>query len=196
MKLVIATHNKKKLLELKDILGSLSVEVLTQEEAGTDAEAAETGDSFEENARQKAEAVMLATGLPTVADDSGLEVMALGGLPGVHSARYGGETTDEGRNKLLLREMEGMKDRSAKFVSAVCCLFPDGRSITVRGECEGVLLEEPRGEGGFGYDPLFFIPEEGMTMAELPPERKNEISHRAKALRKFKEELVKRQWHL
>lgn len=191
MKIVIATKNEKKLLELRDILSGLNIEVLSEAEAGVDIEVEETGSTFEENARLKAESVMRATGLPAVADDSGIMVAALDGRPGVYSARYGGRDSDHERNLFLLDEMKERKDRRAKFVSAVCCLFPDGREITVRGELKGELLHEARGEGGFGYDPLFYIAEKGCTMAELSAVEKNRISHRAIALGKLYTELEK-----
>ena len=191
MKLVMATRNSKKLKELQAILLDLNIEVISEKEAGIDIEVEETGTTFEENARIKAMTVMLATGIATVADDSGLELRALGGRPGIYSARYGNVNSDEERNELLLKEMADKEDRAARFVSAVCCVFPDGKEITVRGECCGELLYEPRGSGGFGYDPLFYMPEQGMTMAELDSSMKNRVSHRAKALNKLYEELEK-----
>ena len=191
MRLVMATHNQKKLREMRAILTDLGIEVVSQQELGLDLEPEEDGQTFEANARIKAMAVMRATGLAAVADDSGLAVEALDGRPGVYSARYGGLDTDEARNRLLLREMGGVENRRCSFVSAVCCVFPDGREITVRGECPGRLLTEPRGEGGFGYDPLFYMPEIGMTMAEMSPEVKNNVSHRARAMVKLKRELEK-----
>ena len=187
----MATRNNKKLRELRDILSGLNIEVISEAEAGIDIEVEETGTTFEENARLKANAVMLATKMAAVADDSGLEVRALGGRPGIYSARYGNMDSDEERNNLLLREMAGKEDRAARFVSAVCCIFPDGREITVRGECCGELLYEPRGAGGFGYDPLFYMPEQKMSMAELDSDLKNRVSHRAKALNKLYKELEK-----
>lgn len=191
MKLVMATRNSKKLKELQAILLDLNIEVISEKEAGIDIEVEETGTTFEENARIKAMTVMLATGIATVADDSGLELRALGGRPGIYSARYGNVNSDEERNELLLKEMADKEDRAARFVSAVCCVFPDGKEITVRGECCGELLYEPRGSGGFGYDPLFYMPEQGMTMAELDSSMKNRVSHRAKALNKLYKELEK-----
>ena len=140
MKLVMATRNSKKLKELQAILLDLNIEVISEKEAGIDIEVEETGTTFEENARIKAMTVMLATGIATVADDSGLELRALGGRPGIYSARYGNVNSDEERNELLLKEMADKEDRAARFVSAVCCVFPDGKEITVRGECCGELL--------------------------------------------------------
>ena len=149
----------------------------------------ENGTTFEENSKIKAVAVMEASGLPAIADDSGVAVDALHGDPGVHSARYGGEAckTDEDRNRLLLQNMENVPDgsRGAQFVSVITMAYPDGKIVSARGELQGEILRQAQGNGGFGYDPLFYIPSEGCTMAELTPERKNEISHRAVALQNF-----------
>ena len=193
MKAVLASHNQKKMAEMRAILSELGIEVLSQADVGVDMEPEETGTTFEENARIKAKAIMEATGLPAIADDSGLVVDALGGEPGVYSARYGGpELDDTGRWQLLLKNMEGKEDRACKFVSVICCAFPDGSQLMARGECHGVVAQGPKGEGGFGYDPIFWLPEKGKSMAELPPEEKNSISHRGNALRVFKEELEKK----
>ena len=193
MKAVLASHNKKKMAEMRAILSELGVEILSQADVGVDIEPEETGTTFEENARIKAEAIMQATGLPAIADDSGLVVDALNGEPGVYSARYGGEGLDDtGRWQLLLKNMEGTENRACRFVSVICCAFPDGSQLMTRGECHGVVAEGPRGEGGFGYDPVFWLPEKGKSMAELSPEEKNSISHRGNALRVFKEELEKK----
>lgn len=193
MKAVLASHNKKKMAEMRAILSELGVELLSQADVGVDIEPEETGTTFEENARIKAEAIMQATGLPAIADDSGLVVDALNGEPGVYSARYGGEGLDDtGRWQLLLKNMEGTENRACRFVSVICCAFPDGSQLMTRGECHGVVAEGPRGEGGFGYDPVFWLPEKGKSMAELSPEEKNSISHRGNALRVFKEELEKK----
>lgn len=193
MKAVLASHNKKKMAEMRAILSELGVEILSQADVGVDIEPEETGTTFEENARIKAEAIMQATGLPAIADDSGLVVDALNGEPGVYSARYGGEGLDDtGRWQLLLKNMEGKENRVCRFVSVICCAFPDGSQLMTRGECHGVVAEGPRGEGGFGYDPVFWLPEKGKSMAELSPEEKNSISHRGNALRVFKEELEKK----
>jgi len=188
MKLVAATNNKGKLAELRDILSKLGLEVVSLQEIGFVGEVEECGKTFEENALLKAEAVMNATGLATVADDSGLEVDALGGAPGIYSARY----AEPGRRKAkLLEELRNVPEekRTARFVSAIACVFPDGRRIVVRGVCEGKILFECRGTGGFGYDPLFYVPEYGRTFAEMPMELKNRISHRARALQRLAEEL-------
>lgn len=184
MKFVLASHNQKKLRELGDILGILGIEIVPLPEGAP--EPAEDGDSFEANARIKARAAAEFTGLPAIADDSGLCVDALGGAPGVYSARYA-DGTDEGNNRKLLREMERIPDgqRQAKFVCVVACVLPDGREFTARGECGGEILRALHGNGGFGYDPLFFVPEYGCTFGELPQETKNRISHRRAALAAF-----------
>lgn len=188
MRAVLASHNQKKIRELRAILSGLGVEVLSQADVGVSLEPEETGSTFAENAKIKAEAVMRATGLPAIADDSGLMVDALGGAPGVYSARYGGPGLDDtGRWQLLLRNMEGQTERTCRFVCAICCCFPDGTELTAYGECPGVVAHEAHGSGGFGYDPVFWLPQYGKTMAELTAEEKNAISHRGKALRAFKE---------
>ena len=189
MKLVLASQNQKKLKEMSEILAQLGVEVCLQSEAGVNVEVEETGTTFEENSLLKAKAVMEASGLPAIADDSGLCVDALNGAPGVYSARYGGEGLDDvGRYQLLLRNLRGM-GRSAKFVSVITCCFPNGDVLTARGECPGTIAFAPMGEGGFGYDPVFFIPQLKKTFAQLTAEEKNAISHRGKALEIFKREL-------
>ena len=189
MKVVLASHNQKKMVEMKAILSQMGVEVLSQAEVGMDLEPEETGTTFEENARIKAQAVMQATGLPAIADDSGLMVDALGGDPGVSSARYGGPGLDDtGRWQLLLKNMAGESNRACKFVSVICCAFPDGGEVMARGECPGILAQGPSGDGGFGYDPIFYLPQLGKTMAQLTPAEKNQISHRARALAGFQKE--------
>lgn len=190
MKLVLASKNQKKLVEMNEILSHLGIQVCSEAEAGVDVEVEETGTTFEENARLKAQAVMEATGLPAIADDSGLCVDALNGAPGVYSARYGGpELDDPGRCRLLLENMRGMLDRRCKFVSVIHCAFPNGDCITARGECPGTLAYAPRGESGFGYDPIFFVPSLKKTFAQLTPEEKNTISHRGLALAEFQSKL-------
>ena len=189
MKVVLASHNQKKMVEMKAILSQMGVEVLSQAEVGVDLEPEETGTTFEENARIKAQAVMQATGLPAIADDSGLMVDALGGDPGVYSARYSGPGLDDtGRWQLLLKNMAGESNRACKFVSVICCAFPDGGEVMARGECPGILAQGPSGDGGFGYDPIFYLPQLGKTMAQLTPAEKNQISHRARALAGFQKE--------
>jgi XTP/dITP diphosphohydrolase len=188
MKLVLASKNKKKLEEMEQILSGFGVEVLSEVQAGVDVEVEETGATFAENARLKAEAVMRESGLPAIADDSGLCVDALNGAPGVYSARYGGEGLDDaGRCKLLLETMRGAMDRRCGFVSAICCAFPNGDLLTAQGECRGTLAYAPRGENGFGYDPIFFVPDVKKTFAQLTAQEKHEISHRGRALAEFQE---------
>ena len=196
MKLVLASKNEKKLREMNDILSGMGVEVCLQADAGVDVDVEETGSTFEENSRLKAQAVMEASGLPAIADDSGLCVDALNGAPGVYSARYGGEGLDDaGRYRLLLANMPKGAARTAKFVSVITCCFPNGDVLTARGECPGTIAFAPMGEGGFGYDPVFFLPKLKKTFAQLSPEEKNAVSHRGKALEAFQgklEEYLKR----
>ena len=190
MKLVLASKNAKKLVEMNDILSHLGIEVCSEAEAGVDLEVEETGTTFEENSMLKARAVMEASGLPAIADDSGLCVDCLNGAPGVYSARYGGEGLDDpARYRLLLENMRGQMTRTAKFVSVITCCFPNGDVLTARGECPGTIAYAPMGEGGFGYDPVFLIPEKGKTFGQLSPEEKSAISHRGKALAAFVEKL-------
>ncbi len=195
MKIIAATKNKNKLREFGEILKGF--EIISQEDAGIDIDVEETGETFEENSLLKAKAIYDMTGIPAVADDSGLCVDALGGAPGVYSARYGGEGYDDaGRVTLLLKNMENVPDneRSARFVCAITLVSDDG-IITARGECEGKIDYSPKGENGFGYDPVFFVEKFGKTMAEISPEQKNEISHRGKALAIFSEKLEKKQYN-
>ena len=190
MKLVLASKNEKKLKEMNEILSGMGVEVCLQRDAGVDVDVEETGTTFEENSLLKAKAVMEASGLPAIADDSGLCVDALNGAPGVYSARYGGpELDDAGRYRLLLENMRGQMTRAAKFVSVITCCFPNGDVLTARGECPGTIAYAPMGEGGFGYDPVFFLPKLKKTFAQLSPEEKNAISHRGLALRAFQAKL-------
>ena len=189
MKFIIATHNKKKCAEMQRILSPLGIEVATADMLGitlTDAE--ETGSTFEENAYIKAYSGCMESGLPCIADDSGLVVDALGGEPGVYSARYAGEHgNDKANNEKLLKGLESVPDfeRTARFVCCVCVHFPDGRYVVVKGKCEGKIGYEERGEGGFGYDPLFMVGDR--SFAEFTAEEKDAVSHRGNALR----ELVK-----
>lgn len=195
MKLILASNNQNKLRELKAILSDMDVELYSQREAGCDFEVEETGTTFEENAWLKAKAVFDATGIATAADDSGLMVEALGGEPGVYSARYapgGHEASDREKYEYLLKKLDGVEHRAAKFVSSICCIFPDGDVIRTEGECRGEILTQPRGDGGFGYDPVFKPEGYDKSMAELGTAVKNRISHRAVALSKFKEELSKK----
>ena len=190
MKLVLASKNAKKLKEMNEILSGMGVEVCSQADIGVDVDVEETGASFEENSMLKAKAVMEASGLPAIADDSGLCVDALNGAPGVYSARYGGEGLDDaGRYRLLLASMPAGQPRTAKFVSVITCCFPDGGVLTARGECPGTIAFAPMGEGGFGYDPVFFLPKLKKTFAQLSAEEKNAISHRGLALKAFQAKL-------
>ena len=187
MKVILASKNPHKLTELSAILSQHGFEIALESEYGLDIDVDETGTTFKENSLLKAEAVMKASGLPVLADDSGLMVDALDGAPGVYSARYGHKSSDGERTEFLLENMKDVPDgkRTAKFVCVITCLWPDGRKIVARGECPGVITREVHGENGFGYDPVFYLPELGMTYAELPSEQKNAISHRARALQEF-----------
>lgn len=192
-KMVVASRNNNKIAEMVEILDGLNWEVLSMSEAGVDFEVVEDGDSFEENSYKKALEVAKATGLTVIADDSGLEVDALGGRPGVYSARFSGEgATDQSNNRKLLELMEGIpkENRGARFVCAATVVFPDLKHFTLRGECEGCILFQPRGTGGFGYDPLFFVSQYNKTFAELDAAAKNSISHRARALSQVKARLA------
>lgn len=186
MKLIIATHNEHKLTEFRRMLEPMGIEVVTAELS----EAEETGETFMENAFIKAESAMRETGLPAVADDSGICVDALDGAPGIYSARYGTpELDDKGRLELLLREMKDVPDgkRQAHFACAICAVFPNGDSVKAEGECHGTIARASVGDGGFGYDPIFM--QEGRCFGELRDEEKDERSHRGIALRLFAEKL-------
>lgn len=187
MKVILASKNAHKLTELSEILSQLGFEIALESEYGLDIDVDETGTTFEENSFLKADAVMRASGLPVLADDSGLMVDCLGGAPGVYSARYGHKNSDAERIEYLLENMKDIpqQERTARFVCVITCLWPDGRRIVARGECPGVILTAPKGAGGFGYDPVFYLPERGKTYAELAPEEKNAVSHRARALQEF-----------
>ncbi|MBQ7794907.1 MAG: XTP/dITP diphosphatase [Clostridia bacterium] len=183
MRVIAATKNKGKIREIADILGELGIEVISQADAGIDVEILETGTSFIENARIKARAVALLCDDAVLADDSGLCVDALGGAPGIYSARYAGEdATDTDKINKLLSELDGETNREAHFETAVVFLYPDGRELTASGEVPGRITLSPQGEGGFGYDPVFYSTELGKTFGEATEEEKNKISHRAKAL--------------
>lgn len=195
---IVATKNKGKLAEIKEILHDFSFEVISMEEAGITKDIEENGTTFEENALIKAEEIFRVTGEMVMADDSGLEVDYLNGAPGIYSSRFAGEgATDEDKNKKLLKLLEGVpfEKRSARFVCVIAVIFPDGQRFTVKGTCDGYIGFEPIGNNGFGYDPLFFMPEYNMTTAQMEPEQKNRISHRGKALAKMVEELrLRQQW--
>ena len=193
MKLILASNNAGKVIEFREILAGTGIEVIPQREAGCDFEVDETGETFEENAFLKAEAAMKATGLPALADDSGIAVDALNGAPGVYSARYGFDDTldDWGRLLLLLKNTEQVPDgqRQAQFVCVITLVTPEGQTIQARGEVRGELLRAPAGSGGFGYDPIFYYPPFGKSLAEVSAQEKNQVSHRAVALKKLYEKM-------
>ena len=182
-KFVLATANPGKIREMREILSGLGIEVVSREEVGIDIDVEETGSTFWENAALKAEAICKASGLPSIADDSGLMVDSLGGVPGVYSSSYGGEhLRDDERCEYLLKNMENIEQRGAKFVCVIVCAFPDGSCLTAEGECRGSIVFSPRGANGFGYDPVFIADGMNKTMAELLPVEKKAVSHRGKAL--------------
>ena len=193
MKVVLASKNKHKLEEISKITEKFGFELVLQSQLGVDIDVEETGTTFEENSLLKARAVMEATGLPALADDSGIAVDALNGAPGIYSARYGFDDSldDWGRLQLLLKNTEHVPDgqRQAQFVCVISFITPEGQVIQARGEIHGELLREARGANGFGYDPIFYYPPMGLSTAEMSPEDKNQVSHRANALRVFYEKL-------
>ena len=193
MKVVLASKNPHKLVEISKITEKFGFDLVLQSELGVDIDVEETGTTFEENSFLKAEAVMKATGLPALADDSGIAVDALNGEPGIYSARYGFDESlnDYDRMMLLLKNTEQVPDgqRQAQFVCVITMVTPEGRTIQARGEIHGELTREPRGENGFGYDPIFYYPPFGKTTAEASPEEKNAVSHRGNALRVFYDKL-------
>lgn len=194
-RIVFATGNQGKMKEIREIMQDLGVEVVSLKDINLDVDIEENGATFEENAIIKAKTIMELTGEMVMADDSGLEVDYLNKAPGVYSARYLGEDTSYTiKNNHIIKELEGVEgnDRSARFVSVIACVFPNGDTITTRGTIEGLVGYEEKGENGFGYDPIFYVPECGCTTAELSLEEKNKISHRGKALEMMKEELKKR----
>ncbi len=190
--IILASNNKDKVKEVKEILKGY--DIISMKEAGIDVDIEENGTTFEENALIKARAIMKLTGQITMADDSGLEIDYLNQAPGVYAARFmGHDTSYDIKNKALIQKLEGVKgsDRSGRFVCAIAVCFPDGREIVKRGTMEGLIAEEIKGDNGFGYDPIVYLPEYGKTSGELAPEEKNKISHRGKALALIKEELDK-----
>ena len=193
MKVVLASKNKHKLEEISQITEKFGMELVLESDLGLDIDVEETGSTFEENSFLKAEAVMKATGLPALADDSGIAVDALNGEPGIYSARYGFDESldDWGRLQLLLKNTEQVPDerRQAKFVCVITLVTPQQEIIQARGEVHGMLLRTPAGQGGFGYDPIFYYPPLGKSLAELTPEEKNQVSHRANALQVFYQKL-------
>ena len=192
MKVIAATKNKGKIREMQEILAPLDIEIVSQQELGLDVDVEETGDTFVKNALIKARAVAMVCDYPILADDSGICVEALGGAPGVRSARYAGDNaTDEDRINKLLTEIGDNKNRRAKFVTSVAFIMPDGTEITAEGEVKGTITKEPKGENGFGYDPIFLSDELGKTFAESSDEEKNSISHRGRALKNLYDKLKK-----
>lgn len=188
-KIIFATGNQDKMREIREILADMDVEVVSMKEAGIHADIVENGSTFEENAVIKAKTICELTGEITLADDSGLEIDYLNKEPGIYSARYMGEDTSyDIKNQTLLDRLEGVPDekRTARFVCAIAAAMPDGSCEVVRGTMEGIIGHEIAGENGFGYDPIFFLPEYGCTSAELSPEKKNELSHRGEGLRKIR----------
>ncbi len=190
MRFVLASHNPAKLKEFQEILDPFGLELVLPSELGLDLEPEETGATFAENARIKAMAMMEASGLAAIADDSGLCVDALNGAPGIYSARYGGpELNDLQRIQLLLQSMRGQTPRTCHFTCAIACCFPNGDVLTAEGQCAGSVAFAPMGQDGFGYDPIFFVPQLKKTFAQLSAEEKHKISHRGNALRAFAAEL-------
>ncbi|MBQ4637685.1 MAG: RdgB/HAM1 family non-canonical purine NTP pyrophosphatase [Clostridia bacterium] len=188
MKLLLSTNNAHKVDEIKAIIGDMFDEIVSLKEAGISLEVEENGDTFEENAALKAVAAAKLSGCAALADDSGLCVDCLGGAPGVHSARYAGDQhNDDDNNKKLIDTLKNYpKPHNARFVSVVVIAYPDGRLITARGEAEGVIVDDSKGQAGFGYDPYFFYPPAGMTFAQMKPEEKNKVSHRWHALKELR----------
>ena len=189
-KFVLATHNPGKLKEMSSILSRFGVEVVSPKELGITVDVEETGATFAENAMLKARAICAAANLPAIADHSGLCVDALNGGPGVYSARYGGEGLDDkGRYTLLLNSMRGQATRAAHFTCSIACAFPNGDTLTAEGQVQGTIAFAPMGEGGFGYDPVFFYPPMAKTFGQLAAEEKSTISHRGQALKEFSAKL-------
>lgn len=193
MKLAIATNNQHKLQEIRAILGDSFEELLSLKDLGIDVDVEETGTTLEENALIKARAILALSGIATLADDTGLMVDALNGAPGVYSARYAGEEHNDAKNRaLLLKNLDGAKDRSAHFATVIALCYPDGKTLTASGRVNGEILLSERGTEGFGYDSLFFSTELGKTFAEATQAEKNSVSHRGRALKAMLE-LVKSQ---
>ena len=194
MRVVLASKNAHKLAEIRKITEKFGIELVLQSELGLDLDVEENGTTFEENSLIKAKAVMEATGLPALADDSGLAVDALNGEPGIYSARYGFDERldDRGRLELLLKNMENVPEdqRQAKFVCVITMVTPEGKMVQARGEVYGQILRSAAGAGGFGYDPVFYYPPLGKTFAQLSAEEKNQVSHRAEALKLFYKKLT------
>ncbi len=191
-RIIFATGNAGKMKEIRMILADLGIPVVSMKEAGITADIEENGTTFEENAIIKAKTIMEMTGEIVMADDSGLEIDYLDGAPGIYSARFMGEDTSyDIKNRALIEKLDGVPDekRTARFACSIACALPDGRILTSYGAMEGQIGYEIKGENGFGYDPIFYLPEYGCSSAEISPEQKNELSHRGKALRSMKEKL-------
>lgn len=194
-KIIFATSNEGKMKEIKAILSDLDMDILSMKEAGIDIDIVEDGSTFEENAIIKAKAIMELTGEIALADDSGLEVDYMNKEPGIYSARFLGEDTSYRiKNNYIIERLKDAvgNERSARFVCAIACAYPDGEIITIRGTMEGIIGEKEAGSNGFGYDPIFFLPEYGCSSAELSLEEKNKVSHRGKALQEMKKRMEKR----
>lgn len=190
--IVLATRNKGKTREIRELLKSFPIEIRNLDDFGPIPEVEEDGETFDDNAYKKAAFAARVLGYPAMADDSGLVVTALGGQPGVRSARYAGESATDAENcEKLLREMKGKQDRSASFECVISIAIPTGAALTYEGRCEGELLESPQGENGFGYDPLFFFPAFGKSFAQVPMAEKSRVSHRGKALQEIAQEFDK-----
>ena len=193
--MIFATTNQGKIKEIKEILGDINEDIVSLKEAGIDVDIVENGKTFEENAIIKAKTIMEMTGQMVLADDSGLEVDAMDKQPGIYSARFmGKDTSYEVKNRAIIDNLKGLEGdkRSARFVCAIAAALPDGEVITTRGTIEGIIACEPKGENGFGYDPIVYVPEYGMTTGEMSHELKNSISHRGKALMEMKKILKER----
>ncbi|MEG0806238.1 MAG: XTP/dITP diphosphatase [Lachnospiraceae bacterium] len=196
MRIIFATGNQHKMKEVREILGGTGIEIQSMKDAGIEIDIVEDGNTFEENALIKAKAVAQFTDDLVLADDSGLEIDALGGEPGIYSARYAGEDTSYSiKNQLILERLEGVPDaeRTARFVCAIAAVFPDKKNLVVRGTFEGQIGHIPGGENGFGYDPIFYVPECGCTSSQMSPQEKNKRSHRGQALHRIREELERRE---
>jgi len=191
VKFILATANPGKIREMREILPGFGIEFISRKDMGIDIEVEETGTTFYENALIKAKAICALSGLPAIADDSGLIVEALGGAPGVYTSSFGGEKlSDSERCDYLIKKLNDTKQRNARFVCTIVCVFPGGEIISAQGECRGKIAYKPAGLGGFGYDPIFIADGFSKTMAELSPDDKNKTSHRGAALREFAQLLL------
>lgn len=190
MKLLVATNNQGKLKEFNEILGELGIQCVSLKDMGISVDVEETGTTFLENALLKAKAIYQIAKIPTISDDSGLMVDALGGEPGVYSARYAGEPSDDDKNMdLLLSKLQGVENRTARFKSVIAAVFSEDNILVSEGECKGIIIDEKRGDNGFGYDPIFYVEALGKTFAQMTDGEKNSLSHRGNAIRNLKEQL-------